>query len=88
MLASACASTVGWRSAGQQDRGAEAGARRDRSEVSERRERFEPRLGDDAVAHPQVHARRVGKARDRPTLLDRRTPRGLQHDGAVGKQDS
>jgi hypothetical protein len=70
----------------QQNGRSEAGPRGDRRQIGQRGERLEPGLGNDAVAHPQIHSRRVAHPRDRPALFDRRAPHRLQHYRAVWKE--
>jgi hypothetical protein len=70
----------------QQDRGAEPCARGDRGEVGERGERLEARLGDHAVAHPQIEPGLVAAPGERPALLERRPPRGIEHHRAVRQE--
>jgi hypothetical protein len=76
-------------SQGRQEHGrSEPHAARDAGQVREGRQGLEPRLGDDAVAHPDgVVARAVGEPRHRPALLDCR-PLGRLHDHAAGRDEN
>ena len=63
-------------------------ALRHRRAIGKRSEGFDPRLRDDAVADPYVHTRLIAHARNRPALLERGTPRRLDHDGPMRQQNA
>jgi hypothetical protein len=72
----------------QQNCGAEPRTLRDRRAVRERRERLDTRLRDDAVAHPDVHAGFVARARDAPHIVESRPARRLDDDRAVRQENA
>jgi hypothetical protein len=73
---------------GQEHGRSEPHAARDAGQVREGRQGLEPRLGDDAVAHPDgVVARAVGESRHGPALLDGR-PVGRLHDHTAGRDEN
>ena len=73
----------------QQHGRAQAHARRDAREIGEGRQRFESRLGHDAVADPdRVVPGRFGVAGHRPALVDGRAASGLDHDPARWNEDA
>ena len=87
MLASCWASTTGWRSAGSRTAVPRRTRVGDPGQVGQGRHGVEPRLGHDAVAHPdRVVAGLVGPAGHGPAGLDGRPPRRLHHRATRGNE--
>ena len=73
----------------QQHGRAQAHARRDAGDVRQRRQRLQPRLGDDAVADPdRVVAGSIGQTSHGPAFVDRWTPCRLHDRTARGNEDA
>jgi hypothetical protein len=79
----------GWLAQGREQHcSAEAGPLGNRSQIGESREGFQTRLGNHAIAHPEIQPGLITQASRRPARLDGWATGGLEDHGTVGQQNA